>query len=143
MMPVTDPLHDLRHYSPAMTMTQLMKFCEKKDLKITRAMVQNYIRDGLLPPPVNKRFYTHKHLAALAMIDRLKTVFDIPTIQSALSPYMDEEGLPPETYFSLISKTDELTRNWLKTAAETLNAEDDGGMLLTMVCAAGLKDLLN
>jgi DNA-binding transcriptional MerR regulator len=114
-----------------MTISQVLKFCEKKELSITRAMIQNYIRAGLIPPPIEKRLYTHKHLAALALIDRLKTVFDIPTIQGALAPYIDDEGLSPETYAALMQKTEALTREWL--------AQTHGDTLLLMSCAASLK----
>lgn len=136
---MTDPLSDIKHYSPTMTISQVMKFCEKKEMGITRAMIQNYIRDGVIPPPVNKRLYTQKHLAALAMIDRLKTVFEIPTIKEALAPYMDAEGLPLEAYEELIKKVDYLTQKWLFLNADTLKNEKDGGALLTMACAAELK----
>jgi len=139
---MTDPLKDVRHYSPTMTISQVMKFCEKKSLGITRAMIQNYIRDGLLPPPVNKRFYTHKHLTVLVLIDRLKTVFDIPTIQKALAPFMDDDGLPLETYARLISNTEVLLQKWLTTVTDTLNGEDDGSILLTMVYASELKTMV-
>jgi len=139
---VTNPLSDIRHYSPTMTISQVMKFCEKKSLHITRAMIQNYIRDGLLPPPVNKRFYTHNHLAALVMIDRLKTVFDIPTIQKVLVPQMDDEGLPMNSYSMLIQKTDKLIQKWAEVSAEILNEEDDDGALLTMSTAAMLKSMI-
>jgi DNA-binding transcriptional MerR regulator len=90
-------LHDIHHYSPTFTIAQLLKLSERKALGITRPMVQNYIRDGLLPPPAG-RLYTHKHLAALVIIQRLKTVFDMPTIKKTLAPHMDSEGLPLETY---------------------------------------------
>ncbi|MCL2047803.1 MAG: DUF1836 domain-containing protein [Defluviitaleaceae bacterium] len=126
---MNDPLSDIRHYSPSMTISQVLKFCEKKEMGITRAMVQNYIRAGLLPPPKDKRFYTHKHLAVLAITDRLKTVFDIPLIQKALSPYMDEEGLSLDVYAQLIKEV------------EAFSAEWSGGTLFTMACAAELKGL--
>ncbi|MCL2216531.1 MAG: DUF1836 domain-containing protein [Defluviitaleaceae bacterium] len=138
---MTDPLNDIQHYSPTMTISQVLKFCEKKGLGITRAMIQNYIRDGLMPPPVRKRFYTHKHLTVLVMIDRLKTVFDIPTIQKALKPYMDKEGLPLEAYSSLMEKTGGLVQAWLNATSEALSSEGDGGVLLTMTCATELKSL--
>jgi len=137
---MTNPLSDIRHYSPTMTMTQLMKFFEKKNIGITRAMIQNYIRDGLLPSPLNKRFYTHKHLAALVMIDRLKTVFDMPTIQRALKPYMDDEGLPLDKYSELMEKTGGSIQKLLNVAS--VASEDDGGVLLTMSCAAELKAII-
>jgi len=136
---MTDPLQDIRHYSPTMTITQVLKFCERKNMNITRGMIQNYIRDGLLPSPVNKRIYTHKHLAALAMIDRLKTVFDMPTIKEALSPYTDEEGLPTDVYSTIMDKLIGMEAKWQATIAPALTVESDGGVLLSMVFATELK----
>jgi len=136
---MTDPLQDIRHYSPTMAITQVLKFCERKNIGITRGMIQNYIRDGLLPPPVKKRIYTHKHLAALAMIDRLKAVFDMPTIKEALSPYMDEEGLPIDIYDTIMDKLIDIAAKWQASIAPTLTEENDGGILLSMAFATELK----
>ncbi|MCL1844565.1 MAG: DUF1836 domain-containing protein [Defluviitaleaceae bacterium] len=124
----SDPLSDIRHYSPTMTISQVLKFCEKKGVQITRAMIQNYIRAGILPPPINKRLYTHKHLAALVTIDRLKAVFEIPHIRAELEPFLDEEGLPLEIYFELNKNAQNLTAD-IKTA----------DALQIMACAAELK----
>ena len=106
-----DPLHDIHHYSPTFTIKQLLTLCERKELPITRAMVQNYIREGLLPPPVG-RFYTHKHLAALVLIHRLKIFYDIPSIKEALLPFMDGEGLPLEKYIPLSAALDAACAQW-------------------------------
>jgi len=135
----TDPLQDIHNYSPTMTISQVLKFCEKKNLAITRGMVQNYIRDGLLPPPRNKRLYTHKHLAVLVLIARLKSVFDIPTIQAALHPYMDDEGIPIEVYASLINRLMSIAHEWEANIAPLAKVESDGGILLSMVFASELK----
>jgi len=132
---MSNPLHDIKHYSPTLTISQLLKFCQKKEIGITRGMIQNYIRDGLLPPPVNKRQYTHNHLAALVLIDRLKTVFDIPTIQAVLLPHMDETGVPIDTYFELADKVESLADQW--ASAPVLN--DGKGALLNMAVLAELK----
>ena len=136
---MTNPLQDIHHYSPVMTISQVMKFCEKKNIQITRAMIQNYVRDKLLPPPVNKRMYTHNHMATLVLIDRLKTVFDLPTIQAALKPYMTENGIPIETYTGLMTKLSSLNQQFQSTAAPALSQEDDGGRLLIMAQATALK----
>jgi len=136
---MTDPLQDIRHYSPTMTISQVLKFCERKNMGITRGMIQNYIRDGLLPPPVNKRLYTHKHLAALAMIDRLKAVFDMPTIREAMLPYMDDEGLPTDIYATVMEKLSGMISKWQANIAPALAVESDGGTLLSMAFATELK----
>ena len=128
---MTDHLSDIHHYSPNLTIANVIKFCEKKGLPISRPMIQNYIRDGLLPPPINRN-YTHKHLSALVIISHLKAVCDLPIIKEALAPHMDEEGLPLETYRWFISKQKELMDLWLAQVAPTIAAqpEDSQGLLL-------------
>ena len=126
---MTNPLTDIRQYSPKLTISQLLKFFEKKGMNLTRGMVQNYIRDGLLPPPVEKRFYTHRHVAALTLIHKLKTVFDIPTIQKALVPHMDDEGVPLDVYFEALAQVSSLLK-------EAPAFEDE---LLLMLYVAELK----
>jgi len=136
---MNDPLNDIRHYSPTMTISQVMKFFEKKGIGITRAMIQNYVRDGLMPSPLRKRLYTHNHLAALVLIDRLKTVFDIPTIHAAMKPYMVEDGLPIESYNHLMDKLGEIYTQFHDSVSSVLSQEDDGGTLLIMAQATELK----
>jgi len=139
---MTDPLSDIHHYSPTLTITQVIKFCEKKSLPISRPMVQNYIRDGLLPPPI-KRQYTHKHLAALAIICKLKTVCDIPAIKETLVPHLDEEGLPLSTYKWLIQREKETLDLWAAHIAPNMATEpEDKQNLLIMAHAADIKNLL-
>ena len=139
---MTDPLHDIHHYSPTFTIAQVIKFCEKKALPLSRPMIQNYIRDGLLPPP-NKRLYTQKHLAALVVINRLKTVYDMPAIKEALVPHMDEEGLPLETYKWLMNKQNEARDLWLAHVAANIATEPEGSQdLLVMAHVADIKSVV-
>lgn len=139
---MTDPLQDLRHYSPTMTISQVLTFFERREMDITRGMIQNYIKAGLLPPPVNKRLYTHKHLAALAMIYRLKTVFSMPMIKEAMAPYMDREGLPMDIYATWMEKLSGMLSKWGATIGPALATENDGGTLLAMAFTTELKDAL-
>ena len=135
---MNDPLSDIRQYSEAMTISQVLKFCEKKDVGITRGMVQNYIRDGLMPSPVGKRYYTHKHLAALVMIDRLKTVFDMPTIQKTLVPFMDDEGLPLEIYNQLTLSSNSL----LEQLVANVSGEGRGNLIVMAFLAHAKADVV-
>ena len=93
-----DPLSDIRQYSQKLTISKLLRFFEMKEMKLTKGMVQNYIRDELLPPPVDKRYYSHKHIVQLTLILRLKTVFDIATIKKVLALLADEDGVSVEAY---------------------------------------------
>lgn len=139
-----DPLQDINHYSQTLTISQVVKFCEKKELGLTRAMIQNYIRDGLLPPPVNKRHYTQKHLAGLVMIVYLKTVFEMSDIKAALTPLMDGEGLPLETYRLLIGNLEKFSALWKEQMSPKLFDKDNArvmSILLLMTHTADLKAL--
>lgn len=136
-MEYINPLHDIRHYSPTLTIAQVLKFCERKSLPITRPMIQNYIRDGLLPPPAG-RIYTHKHLAALAVISRLKSVFDMPAIKKALTPHMDTEGLPLEKYEQLMDVADTARAAWHEHVTPILSRGATTQTPAAMLCLAGL-----
>ena len=100
-------LQDIHQYSQSFTISQVIKFFQRKSLTITKSMIQNYVRDGLLPPPVNKRQYTHKHLAVLALVCQLKTVYEMSDVKAALLPLMDGEGIPLEVYREYIQKSGE------------------------------------
>ena len=139
---MTDPLQGIEHISPNLTIASVLKFCERQNIGITRGMIQNYIRDGVLPPPVNRRFYTHKHLAALVLIDRLKTVFDMPTVKAALQPYIDDEGISLDMYTAILQKLTGIVSAWQVSAAPVLTAESDGGVLLSMMFAAEIKSAI-
>ena len=130
---MTNPISDIRHYSPKLTISQLIKFFEKKEIDLTRGMVQNYIRDGLLPPPADRRFYSHKHIAALVIICKLKTVFDMHTIRLTLAPMMDHEGLSLDLYSQLLDNVQSLIAKFTETG------ELHNYRLLQMLLIAELK----
>ena len=139
---MTDPLDDIHHYSPTLTIGQVVKFFEKKALPISRAMIQNYIRDGLLPSPVKSRVYTQKHLAALVVIHRLKSLYGMSAIKAAMAPLMDDEGLPLETYKWLLQKQKENLDLWLKNIVPNIVSEADTSQaLLIMSHAADIKGI--
>ena len=122
-----DILADIHQYSHNLTISQVVSFFERRGITITRSMIQNYVRDGLLPPPLNKRHYTHKHLAVLALTATLKTVYEMPEIRTALAPLTDKEGIPIEKYKELLNKVEGLS----------ISAETDA--LTIMAYSAGLK----
>ena len=135
-----NPLSDIHHYSPKVTIAQLITFSERKGLGITRAMVQNYIRDKLLPPPAG-RIYTHKHLAALVMIQRFKAIYDMPTIKAVLTPCYDDEGLPLEVYAKIWALMETAHGLWQTSVKQTLAQEESNqevGQLGAMLCLATL-----
>ena len=58
------------------------------DRSLTAAMVNNYVKQGVLPPPVKKR-YEKRHLALLIILCSLKPVLDIAAIGRILPAEKD------------------------------------------------------
>jgi len=131
-----DILQDIQQYNSQLTISQVVTFFGRKGLTVTKSMIQNYVRDGLLPPPINKRHYTHKHLAALALIDSLKTVYEMTAIKTVLLPFMDDEGIPLELYRECIRKTGEMATSWQENVAPVFSGEN----LFLMAHSVDLKD---
>ena len=104
-----DILKDIEQYNPQLTISKVIALFERKGLTVTKSMIQNYVRDGILPPPVNKRYYTPKHLAVLVLVNKLKTVYELAYIKAVLTPLMDKEGIPLEIYRQCIQKTEIIT----------------------------------
>ncbi|MEG0177564.1 DUF1836 domain-containing protein [Anaerorhabdus sp.] len=52
---------------------------DKKDSLITTAMINNYVKCGLIPPTIKKR-YNRKHIAYLIVICVFKQLYPIPKI---------------------------------------------------------------
>lgn len=63
-----------------------------EDKGLTASMVNNYVKQKVLPPPVNKR-YGRGHLAALLMLCTLKSVMPISAIQQLFESWGGADGL--------------------------------------------------
>jgi hypothetical protein len=61
---------------------------DDNDRLLTPAMINNYIKDSLIPRADMKK-YTQVHLALLIMIGTLKQVLSIPNLNQLLSAYRD------------------------------------------------------
>jgi hypothetical protein len=73
-----------------MTISQVVRFFERHGLSFTKTMIQNYVRVGIIPPPVDKRYYHKKHLILLTMIDSLKGIFSLEEIGYLFRPIMKD-----------------------------------------------------
>ena len=62
---------------------------EGKDGLLTSSMINNYVKDGVLPRPEQKK-YAKEHLALLTMICVLKPVLSIPDISTLLQLLLKE-----------------------------------------------------
>jgi hypothetical protein len=79
-LPSWDELPDLELYMDQV-LSLVGRYLPGSDVKsLTASMVNNYVKQKVLPPPVNKR-YTRNHIAALLMLCSLKSVMPIADIQ--------------------------------------------------------------
>lgn len=58
------------------------------DKLLTKTMINNYVKNNLLPPP-DKKKYTKEHILTLAFIYYFKNILSISDIQKLLKPILD------------------------------------------------------
>lgn len=107
----------LHSFNEEMTISQVVSFFKRKGYYFTKTMIQNYIRIGVLPPPVNKRNYTKNHLLLLALIYRLKTVFSLDEIKQVFMPILKQS----DTFEDDLIKTEQLYDTYHSLHTKALN----------------------
>jgi len=100
-----------------MTISQVVKFFERQGRSFTKTMIQNYIRVGVLPPPVDKRYYTKNHLVLLTLIDSIKSIYTLDEIKNILAPIMNN----PEIFEDDLIKITDVYKNYLALRKEALS----------------------
>lgn len=133
-------LDDIQQYSSQLTISQVVKFFERKGLTVTKSMIQNYVRDGIMRSPVDKRYYTHKHLANLALITILKSIYEMNAVKAVLSPLIDEEGIPLEIYELCANTSNQLADKWQEHLAPVFSGAEGKELLVLMAHSVDLKD---
>lgn len=103
--------------SDELTISQVVKFFERQGKSFTKTMIQNYVRVGVLPPPVDKRYYTRNHLILLTLIDSLKAVYSLEEIKMVLAPVRNN----PEIFDDDIIETMDMYKNYQTLRKEALN----------------------
>ena len=102
--------------SDELTISQVVKFFDKQGRNFTKTMIQNYVRVGVLPPPVDKRYYTKNHLILLTLIDNLKVIYSLDEISTVLEPIRNN----PDIFEDDIIKTTDVYKNYLTMRKESL-----------------------
>lgn len=102
--------------SDELTISQVVKFFNRQGRNFTKTMIQNYVRVGVLPPPVDKRYYTKNHLVLLTLIDNLKAIYSLDEIKLVLAPIRNN----PEIFDDDMIKPMDVYRNYLTLRQETL-----------------------
>ena len=65
---------------------------DQKDKFITKTMINNYVKHGILTSPVNKK-YNKTHIARLIVICILKQVYSISDINSLITLALETSGI--------------------------------------------------
>jgi len=65
---------------------------DKEDKFITKTMINNYVKQGILNPPINKK-YNRTHLARLIVICMLKQVYSINDINALITLALETSGI--------------------------------------------------
>lgn len=63
----------------------------KKDKQLTAAMINNYVKHGILPKPVKKK-YSRNQIARLIIISLAKSVFQLPDIVAMIERLAKERA---------------------------------------------------
>ncbi|WP_058486721.1 DUF1836 domain-containing protein [Defluviitalea phaphyphila] len=71
----------------------------KKDKILTKTMINNYTKAGILFPPIKKK-YSNKHMILLILIYHLKQILSLDDIHTLLSPVIEENMLNESKNFS-------------------------------------------
>ena len=87
-------LTNIHNYNNEMSISQVIRFFDTFGMSFTKTMIQNYIRVGVLPVPVRKRYYVKSHLILLAMIYELKELYSLPEIEELFKSHvnLDDES---------------------------------------------------
>ncbi|HHV99745.1 MAG TPA: DUF1836 domain-containing protein [Clostridiaceae bacterium] len=102
--------------SDELTISQVVKFFERQGRSFTKTMIQNYVRVGVLPPPVDKRYYTKNHLVLLTLIDNLKTIYSLEEIKTVLGPIRNNTDIFEDD----IIETTDIYKNYLEMRKSAL-----------------------
>ena len=73
---------------------------DEQDKLLTKTMINNYTKAGLVMPPVNKK-YNKRHVILLILIYYLKNILSISDIKSLFEPVLNNISTPDDDLISL------------------------------------------
>jgi len=107
--------------SDELTISQVVRFFEKQGKSFTKTMIQNYVRVGVMPPPIEKRYYTRNHLILLTLIDNLKNVYSLEEIKTVLAPVRNN----PDIFDDDMIKAMDIYKSYIEMRKEVLSHWED------------------
>lgn len=113
----------------------LSPFSHDGDRLLTSSMINNYVKDGVLPRPEAKK-YSRDHLARLFMICMLKSVLSLPEINTILQGMTSEQGVDElyQNFIALQSQINQETASRIEAQKET-----DDNQLYQLAMAMALE----
>jgi len=81
---------------------------EKEDTLITKTMINNYVKHGVLNPPINKK-YNREHIASLFVVFILKQVYSINDIKKLIKLALETHPIE-ESYNRFCSELEKAIR---------------------------------
>lgn len=111
------------------------------DKLLTKTMINNYTKEGLIAPPVKKK-YSREHIIRLIMIYHLKTILSISDIGLLFKSIPQEKGLEIyDGFVKLQERENELSRKVLEESLENiqLHTEDEKETVLMTIITLVLE----
>ena len=117
-LPAWEELPDLALYMDQVLSLTARYLPGGADKALTAAMVNNYVKQKVLPPPVSKR-YDRSHIAALMMLCILKSIMPIADIQRLFQSAGDD-GIQAlyEEFRSVYSQANQLVARQLTALSQ-------------------------
>ncbi len=110
---------------------------------VTPAMINNYVKMGLVAPPVKKK-YNRSQVACIIMICVLKRSLTMSAIQDLFPPDMAEDdieklyGLFRRSRASAVEYAEEQIRKWNEEFLEIDGDDNDEAFIISLAVMAGL-----
>lgn len=111
------------------------------DKLLTKTMINNYSKEGLLKPIKGKK-YTKDHILQMLLIYSLKNTISIQEIKKVLQPYHEQTEKIEPIYNKFLSTKKELahlvttsTQEFIEKQEFDLDDPDQLTMLLLLICA--------
>lgn len=99
---------------------------------ITSSMINNYVKNGVIPPPEKKR-YTRDHLAQIIIVCALKQTVEITDISVMIKKMTEAYGVA-ETFDTFAALYEKYTSAIVISARETSDSDSaSGGIYKTVV----------
>ena len=115
-------INDISIYSDKMHISQVLVFFERYGINFTRSQIQNYLKFGILPPLISKRYYSKDHLVLLALLHTLKDTCTLQEIKNIFSLVLSIEDISLQNmYTEYVSLQENMKQNLIHVLSQSLD----------------------